>query len=121
LTNAAIAQELDVKAPLECSVEQGYDCLPAQSQCTSLQSKPDGAPVFKIDFTKQEIRSPFRTDVLRVSHTTTNKESFILQGTDLLFAFSALINKATGALTVSIADRKGAYVVFGQCKVARNT
>jgi hypothetical protein len=73
---------------------------------------------FRIDFAKKEVRSPFRTAVLKVAHTTTNSESLVLQGADLLFAWSAVINKTTGALTVSIADRKGAYVVFGQCKVA---
>jgi len=42
----------------------------------------------------------------------------VLQGADLQFAWSALINKKSGAMTISIADRKGAYIVFGQCKVA---
>jgi hypothetical protein len=62
--------------------------------------------------------SPFRTTVLTVTHTTDNSESLVLQGADLLLAWSALINKSTGALTVSIADRQGSYVVFARCKDA---
>ena len=42
----------------------------------------------------------------------------MLQGADLTNAWSALIDRKTGALTVALADRLGAYVVFGQCKVA---
>jgi len=71
-----------------------------------------------IDAAKKQVRSPFRTAMLAILYTTTNRESLVLQGADLQFAWSAVINQTTGALTVTVADRKGAYVVFGQCKVA---
>ena len=51
-----------------------------------------------------------------ILYTTTNQYSLILQGADLGFAWSALINKKTGAMTISVADRQGGYIVFGQCK-----
>jgi hypothetical protein len=118
---AATAAELDGTVALECSADQGHDCLPATKQCNRLEPEPNRRPVFAIDFTKKEIHSPFRTALLHVSQTTANSESLIMQGTDLLFAWSALINKSTGLLTISIADRKGAYVVFGQCKPAKTS
>ncbi len=59
------------------------------------------------------MRSPFRTALLQVTHTTVTSESLILQGADLLFAWSALIKKHSGLLTIAITDREGAYVVFG--------
>jgi hypothetical protein len=40
-----------------------------------------------------------------------------LQGTSEKFAWSAVVNRKTGKVTVTIADRVGAYVIFGQCKV----
>jgi hypothetical protein len=68
-----------------------------------------------------EIRSPFRTTVLTVTHTTDNSESLVLQGADLLLAWSALINKSTGALTVSNADQQGSYVVFAAARMPRTS
>ena len=41
-----------------------------------------------------------------------------MQGTDLKFASSAIVNRKTGALTLSVADRVGSYVIFGKCRVA---
>jgi len=70
-----------------------------------------------IDFAKKEIRSPFRAALLKVVHSTTNKDSIVLQGAEATAAWSALIDRKTGALTVALGDSQGAYVVFGQCKV----
>ena len=116
LITVAAAGEFDGSVPLTCTAEKGHDCLPTESTCGRLKPQTDIAPIFGIDFAKKEVRSPYRTAVLPVLHTTTNKDSIVLQGADLLFAWSAVINKKTGALTVSIADNKGAYVAFGHCK-----
>lgn len=113
------AEEFDGSVPLECTAVKGHDCLPTENQCNRLKPESDQPPVFGIDAAKKEIRSPFRTSLLPILYTTTNRDSLVLQGADLQFAWSALINKTTGALTISVADRKGAYVVFGQCKVAK--
>jgi hypothetical protein len=42
----------------------------------------------------------------------------LLQGTANRFAWSAVINRKKGKLTVTIGDRLGAYVIFGRCEVA---
>jgi hypothetical protein len=115
---AASPVQLDGSVPLECTARKGHDCLPSESHCEQLVPQLDIAPVFGIDFAKKQVRSPYRTSLLHIDQQTTNPESLILQGADLLFAWSALINRKTGALTVSITDRTGAYVVFGQCEVA---
>ncbi len=115
---AVAAADFDGTVPLTCTAERGHDCLPTQTACGRLKPETDIAPVFGVDFARKEVRSPYRTALLKASHTTTNKDSIVLQGADLQFAWSALIDRKTGALTVSIADSQGAYVVFGQCKVA---
>ena len=112
----ASAGEFDGSKPLECTAAKGHDCLPTSTQCDPLKPESSVAPVFTIDFAKGEVHSPFRTALLRVKHRTINADSLVLQGADLQFAWSALVDKKSGALTVTIADRKGAYVVFGQCK-----
>jgi hypothetical protein len=108
----------DGSRPLLCRAERGHDCLPGAHDCRTIQPQPDKPAFFHIDFAKKEVRSPFRTAILTVTHTTDNTGSLVLQGADVLLAWSALINKSTGALTVSIADREGSYVVFARCKDA---
>jgi hypothetical protein len=115
----AAAADLDGKMPLVCTAEQAHDCLPKKDACSRMKPQTDIAPVFRIDFAKKQIRSPFRTAILPVLHTSTNEDSLVLQGADLLVAWSALVDKKTGALTVSIAVSLGAYVAFGQCKVTQ--
>jgi hypothetical protein len=115
---AAAPSVFDGSRPLQCRADLGHDCMPGAHECRTIQPQPDKPAYFHIDFAKKEIRSPFRTTVLTVTHTTDNSESLILQGADSLLAWSALINKSTGALTVSIADREGSYIVFARCKDA---
>jgi hypothetical protein len=114
----AAAGDFDGAVPLTCTVEQAHDCLPTKNTCTRVKQESSIAPIFGLDFTKKEVRSPYRTAILPVQTTTTNKDSIVLQGAESLLAWSALVDKKTGALTVSIADSKGSYVAFGQCKVA---
>jgi hypothetical protein len=118
LSAASAPSLFDGSRPLSCRAERGHDCLPGAHDCRTIQASPDKPAFFHIDFAGKEIRSPFRTAVLTVTHTTDNSESLVLQGADLLLAWSALIDKKSGALTVSIADRQGSYVVFASCKDA---
>lgn len=112
----ALAGPFDGSEPLECLADNGYDCLPGKDNCGPLQPVTKKEPLFHIDFANKRVRSPFRAQLLTVAHTTVNPEALVLQGGDQLFAWSALINKQTGALKIAVADREGAYVVFGKCK-----
>lgn len=114
----ALAGPFDGSEPLDCLVDNGYDCLPGKESCGPLQPVTDKEPLFRVDFANKQVRSPFRTQLLRVAHATTNNEALVLQGADLLFAWSALINTQTGVIKVAVADSQGAYVVFGKCKIA---
>jgi hypothetical protein len=116
LSAVAAAGDFDGAVPLTCGVDKAFDCLPEKSNCERMKADSSGPPVFGIDFAKKEVRSPFRTALLTGLRTATNNDSLVIQGGDLLLAWSALIDKKTGALTISIADSKGAYVAFGQCK-----
>lgn len=116
IASVAAAGDFDGTVPLTCTVEKGHDCLPGEAACSRLKAETDIAPVYGIDFAKKEVRSPFRTAMLKVSNSTTNKDSLVLQGAELTAAWSALVDRKTGALTVALADSQGSYVVFGQCK-----
>jgi hypothetical protein len=118
LASGAGASTFDGSSPLDCAVARGHDCVPAEAQCRPLKAETHIAPVFRIDFAKREVKSPYRTKSLPIAQLSTNGEALVLHGADLQFAWSALINTASGLMTVAIADRLGAYVVFGQCKAS---
>lgn len=118
LSTVAVAEDFDGSKPMQCTAQKGHDCLPDQKQCGRLKPEGDQPPVFGIDVAKKEIHSPFRTELLSILHTANNKDSLVLQGADLQNAWSMLIHRTTGGFRLAIADRKGAYVVFGQCKLA---
>jgi len=115
-TVAVAAEPFDGSQPLACSVSNGHDCLPSQSECKLMTPDKYKTPVIEVDFAKKEVRSPFRTASLSVTHSNVTSESLVLQGADLLFAWSALIKKKTGSITIAITDREGAYVIFGSCR-----
>ncbi len=117
LATAAVAADFDGTVPLTCTAVQAHDCLPTAKNCTRLKPESDIAPIFAVDFAKKEFRSPYRTALLKVVNVSSNDKSLVVQGADLLNAWSTTINKTTGAFTVAMADAKGAYVAFGQCKV----
>jgi hypothetical protein len=119
LATVAAAGDFDGAVPLSCKVDQAEDCLPAKA-CVPVTRESKIEPIFGLDFAKKEIHSPYRTAILPVQYTTTKKDSIVLQGVDPdgMLAWTALVDRKTGALTVTIGDSKGAYVAFGQCKVA---
>lgn len=117
LSSGVVAAEpVDGSQPLACAVASGHDCLPSQSDCKLLSPEKYKTPIIDVDFAKKEVRSPFRTALLKVTHSNVTSESLILQGADLLFAWTALIKKKSGDITIAITDREGAYVIFGSCR-----
>lgn len=115
---AAGAAELDGTVPLTCTATAGHDCDPAKAQCEKLTPKSKGPIEMRIDFANKTVKTPYRTAELPIQHSASNDEQLIMQGTDLKFAWSAIVNRKTGALTLSVADRVGSYVIFGKCRVA---
>jgi hypothetical protein len=114
----AAAGDFDGAVPLSCRVDQAHDCLPENKSCSPVKQASKIEPVFGLDFAKKEVRSPYRNSILPVQTTTTKTDSIVLQGVDPdgVIAWSALVDRKTGALTVTIADSKGSYVAFGHCK-----
>jgi hypothetical protein len=114
----AAAGDFDGALPLTCAVQYSHDCLPTKASCEATVPKNTNASIMGIDFAKKKIRSPYRKELLPVKNATTNPDSLVLQGSDQFIAWSGLVDRKTGALTVALADREGAYVYFGTCKVA---
>ena len=71
-----------------------------------------------VDVAKMSLKTPYRNDMLPIRSFSFNTKSLVMQGTSLQLVWSATIHRTTGRLTVAIADREGAYIVFGQCKLS---
>jgi hypothetical protein len=112
----ATAADFDGSVPLRCTPTAGRDCKPTAA-CTTLKSQAKGPVQVRIDFADKAIKTPYRTSILPIQNSATNDEQLVMQGTDLRFPWSAIVNRKTGAITITVADRIGAYVIFGECKV----
>jgi hypothetical protein len=117
-STGAMAADFDGNAPLTCTATAGHDCLPGQAQCAKLEPQSPGPKELRVDFAGKTIKTPYRTDKLPIQNSSSNDEQLVMQGTDLKFAWSAIVNRKSGALTLAVADRKGSYVIFGQCRQA---
>ena len=116
----AVAADFDGTAPLSCTGLAGYSCEPGKA-CSKVKPESNTPPVVAIDPGNKTIKTPYRTDLLPIANSALNNEQLQLQGTSEKFAWSAVVNRKTGKVTVTIADRVGAYVIFGQCKVSGGT
>jgi hypothetical protein len=116
----AVAADIDGTAPLSCTGLEGYSCEPGKA-CSKVKPENNTPPVVAIDPGNKTIKTPYRTDLLPIANSALNNEQLQLQGTSEKFAWSAVVNRKTGKVTVTIADRMGAYVIFGQCKVSGGT
>jgi hypothetical protein len=114
------AVDFDGSVPLKCTGLAGHDCDPAKAQCGKLKPETKITPEITIDFGAKTIKTPYRTTLLPIENSKLTDEQLQLQGNDK-FPWSAVVNRKTGKLTITIADRVGAYVIFGQCKAANGT
>ena len=114
------AAELDGTTALKCTGLEGYSCEPGNA-CNMVKPESNTPPVVTIDPANKTVKTPYRSDLLPIANSAVNSEQLQFQGTSLKFAWSTVINRNTGKLTLTVADRMGAYVIFGECKAAGGT
>jgi hypothetical protein len=114
--NIGGAADLDGTQLISCLPAHGHDCMPEAKSCTALKPEKGKDLHLVFDVEHKAVKSPYRTSLLPIQTVTNNAESLVLQGTTLQLVWSATIHRGTGRLTIAIADREGAYVVFGQCQ-----
>jgi hypothetical protein len=118
---ALAAEPFNGSQPMDCQPLTGHDCLPTEQSCKPLKPEPGKKLNLHVDINKMTLKTPYRNDAMPIQSFSNNTKSLILQGTSLEFAWSATVHRTTGRLTLVIADREGAYIVFGQCKLAPAT
>jgi len=120
LSAVAAAADFDGTAPFNCTTRTGYTCEPGKG-CSKLKQQGEVNASIVVDPGNKTVKTPYRTDLLPIANSVLNNEQLQLQGTAEKFAWSAVVNRQTGKMTITIADRVGAYVIFGQCKVGGAT
>jgi hypothetical protein len=110
------AADFNGSAPLKCTPVAAYSCEPGKA-CSRVKPESDPPRVMTIDVTNKTVEAPYRTELLPIANSVLNNEQLQLQGTADKFAWSAIVRRETGKVTITISDRLGAYVIFGQCEV----
>jgi hypothetical protein len=116
--SAFAADEFNGSQPMACKPQAGHDCLPTENACSRLKPEAGKDLTLHIDVAKMSLKTPYRNDTLPIQSFGFNEESLVMQGTSLQLVWSATVHRTTGKLIMAIADRKGAYVIFGQCALA---
>lgn len=111
------AADFNGSAPLTCTPSAAYSCEPGKA-CSRVKPESDPPRALTIDAAAKTVRAPYRTELLSVANSALNDEQLQLQGTAEKFAWSAIVHRRTGEVTVTVADRLGAYVIFGVCQIS---
>jgi hypothetical protein len=115
---ASVAEDFNGSRAMDCKPLQTHDCLPTKKTCTPLKPEAGKDETMHVDVATMSVQTPFRNDTLPIASFGFNTESLVMQGTSVEVVWSATIHRTTGKLIIAIADREGAYVIFGQCAVA---
>jgi hypothetical protein len=111
------AADFNGSTTLTCTPSAAYSCEAGKS-CSRLKPESDPPRVMTIDARSKTVRAPYRTELLAIANSALNNEQLQLQGTAEKFAWSAIVQRRTGRVTITIADRWGAYVIFGDCQIS---
>ena len=115
---ASAAEDFDGSRPMDCKPLQVHDCLPTEKTCKPPKPEPGKDETMHVDVARMSVKTPFRNDTLPIASYEFNAESLVMQGTSLEFVWSATIHRTNGKLIITLADREGAYVIFGQCALS---
>lgn len=121
LTTASLglsAADLDATAPMLCAVTHTVACDSA-GDCVDGAADAFNLPVFlKIDSANKVVVSAKGGGERRTSKIlkiNTEGDGIVLTGFEKKGGWNAVIDKATGKMTVSAAEQGVGYLVFGSC------
>jgi len=112
-TTAVFGADFDGSKPLICATVDAHACNPGE---VCLRGLPDsiGIPEFmRIDFAKKAIAGPKRTTQIR--YMDTSADQILMQGTELGYAWTVVLDKIDGAMSMTLVSRDDAFTVFGYC------
>jgi hypothetical protein len=109
----ALAADFDGSKSLICAPVSAMDCVRGDDCVTGLPEEI-GAPAFmRLDFAKKSVVGPKRSSDMLLIEKTGNQT--LLQGREGDFGWTIVLEAESGEMTVTFANRKGAFVLFGAC------
>lgn len=114
VVQSAIAEGLDASQPLTCDLVEAVQCDGAQCMPVTFE-QIDLPPVIRVDFAEKQIETEGGDLRSPITTVETSDADLLLQGYEGSRGWTLVIERATGALSVAIADSEGAFVVTGAC------
>ncbi|WP_309491346.1 hypothetical protein [Trinickia mobilis] len=110
---SAWAGDFDGSKTLLCATIEGHACDPGFA-CERELPADLGAPRFlSIDFAKKLISGPIRaTPIVSMNKA---QGQILMQGTELDYAWTVVLDTNDGEITLTLANRHDALVLFGDC------
>jgi hypothetical protein len=112
-STAVFGADFDGSKRLICATVDAHACDPGEA---CLRGLPDdiGVPRFmRIDFAAKTIAGPKRTTQIR--YMDTGADQILMQGTELGYAWTVVLDKIDGAMSMTLVSRDDAFTVFGYC------
>jgi hypothetical protein len=107
------AADFDGNTALICATVDAHSCDPGEL-CERGLPADMGLPQFmRIDFAKKTIQGTSRSTPIESIEKTPGQ--ILMQGTELGFAWTLVLDSTTGDMTSTIANRDHTYVMFGAC------
>ncbi|MCC8403234.1 hypothetical protein LJ655_15280 [Paraburkholderia sp. MMS20-SJTN17] len=107
------AADFDGSKRLICATVDAHACDPGIA-CTRSLPADLGLPKFlTLDFDKRVVIGPARTTPM----VSVNKEpnQILVLGTEMGFGWTLIVDSVDGEMTLTIANRDDAFVLFGNC------
>jgi hypothetical protein len=112
---SVLAGDFDGSKLLICAPVEVMDCG-AGDGCAKGTPDEAGLPAFmRIDVARKVVVGPKRTAA--IEHIDRSDDQLLLQGTEFGYAWTLVIDQATGRVAGSLVNREGAFVLFGACTV----
>ena len=109
----ALAADFDGSKLLLCATQAALDCSRGDD-CASGLPEEIGAPTFmRIDLAKKAVIGPHTTSDILLQDKS--DKQLLLQGREAGFGWTIVVDQQSGELTATLANRNGAYVLYGAC------
>ena len=113
MCSSAHAGDFDGSRLLICAPVEVKDCE-AGSHCVAATPADVGTPSFvRIDFDRQLLVGPKSESPIRVYEKT--DQQILMMGSEQGFGWTVVLDQQSGEISATIADRNGAFVLFGSC------
>jgi hypothetical protein len=110
---SAFAGDFDGSVPLICAPVSAMDCVRGD-ECLAGLPEDIGAPAFmRLDFVKKTVAGTRVASPMLLLEKT--EAQLLLQGREADYGWTIALDSKSGAMTVTLANQEGAFVLFGSC------